>query len=118
MKLTPMEKALMIGMTCNDYTDGTEGSWGQWTWAVIDASGIDPKKARGVLSSLIQKGMVTEETFARPVNDYCLYFTEAGKVAARELLAAPAVVDIDREPENADWTKPVEPRKETALGKW
>lgn len=86
--LTPMEKRLMMAMTTNEYTDGTEDSWGQWTWAVIDESGIDPKQARGALSSLIQKGMVTEQDYegkGRP-DDMTLAFTPEGKAEVRKLL--------------------------------
>lgn len=91
INLTPMEKSLMIAMTTNEYAAGREeASWGGWTWAVIDDSGIAPKQARGVLSSLIQKGLVTEETFARPVNDYSLHFTDAGRAEVKKLLEAEA----------------------------
>ena len=86
MRTTKMENQIMLAMTTNEYTDGSEASWGQWTWAVIDESGIHPKQARGVLSSLIQKGLVTEERFARPPDEYSLHFTDTGKVAVKAIL--------------------------------
>jgi len=89
-KITGMEKTLMLAMTTNDYAEGGEEYWGGWTWACIDDSGIDPKQARGVLSSLIQKGLVTEETYARPKADYSLHFTDEGKVEVKKLLEAEA----------------------------
>jgi hypothetical protein len=91
--VTEMEKALLIAMTTNEYTNGTEDSWGQWTFAVIAESGIDPKQARGALSSLIQKGLVTE--YDNGLNgakgrseDFCLSFTPEGLTLVKEILAA------------------------------
>ena len=58
LQLTDNEKAILRGARDNEYGDAFEGS-APWVFAVIDESGLNPKVARGVISSLIQKNLVT-----------------------------------------------------------
>lgn len=85
MRTTPMEDKIMLAMTTNEYTDGTEDSWGQWTFAVIDESGINPKQARGVISSLIQKGLISEQDYGSKYEDKVLHFTDNGRRVVKAL---------------------------------
>jgi hypothetical protein len=63
MQFTENEKAIFKGAKENDYADcfedcGNGGFNSTWSFAVIDASGLDPKVARGAIASLVKKGMV------------------------------------------------------------
>ena len=54
--LTDMERKIIWASRKSDYIDAAKGA--TWVFDVIDKSGIDPKQARGVISSLIKKGLV------------------------------------------------------------
>jgi hypothetical protein len=89
VNLTEMEQNLLVGATTNEYCGGTEESWGQWTWACFDAASIDSKQGRGVLSSLIQKGLAGSYDYEGKgrSDDMVMTLTEAGVVEARRLRA-------------------------------
>lgn len=62
------------------FTGGVDGGT-PWVFAVIDESGIPATEARGVLSSLVKKGLVQIDDYegkARP-DDMILSFTMKGK---------------------------------------
>jgi len=55
--LTELEVKVMEAARHTDYGDCLE--FGQWSFSVCDAAKLDPKVYRGVVSSLIKKGLVT-----------------------------------------------------------
>lgn len=55
--LTELEVKVMEAARRTDYGDCLE--YGQWSFSVCDAAGLDPKVYRGVVSSLIKKGLVS-----------------------------------------------------------
>lgn len=55
--LTELEIQVLEGCRRTDYGDCLE--CGQWSFAVCDAARLDPKVYRGVVSSLIKKGLVS-----------------------------------------------------------
>lgn len=60
MKLTIMEIKILNAMRTNEYNDALSSyPCGTWSFTAIDNSGIPAKKARGVISSLVKKGLVT-----------------------------------------------------------
>lgn len=75
-KLTAMEIKMMNAMRNNEYQDSLVDG-GTWTFTVIDNSGISGKKASGVISSLVQKGLVT--VFKEKGEEDTISFTTAGK---------------------------------------
>lgn len=58
MKLTPNEIKVLNAMRNNEYQDALQDG-GTWTFTAVDNSGLTEKVARGVLSSLVKKGLVT-----------------------------------------------------------
>jgi hypothetical protein len=56
MKLTENEKTLLKGSRDSEYSDPYDSV--TWTFSAIENSGLDPKVARGVLSSLVKKELV------------------------------------------------------------
>lgn len=56
--LTEMEIEILKGIIYSDYNDERSVDSYPWTFSVISKSGIEEKKARGVLSSLIKKGLI------------------------------------------------------------
>lgn len=56
VELTELEKKLIRHVRFNEYCEGGHG--GGWTFAVIDNSKIPASSARGVLSSLVKKGLI------------------------------------------------------------
>lgn len=90
MKLTEKEIKILNGMRENEYNDALandEGEYdfikhcGTWTFTAIDNSGLDAKIARGVISSLIKKGLVIANTVsnkARYNDEDTIEFTRAG----------------------------------------
>ena len=78
MKLTTLEIKILNAMRDNEYNDALDDN-GTWTFTVIDNSGIDAKVARGVISSLVKKELITvyEATAeANPVD--MIAFTDKG----------------------------------------
>src|SRR3712207_8516251 len=59
MKLTSNEIKVLNGMRTNDFGDILINESAEWTFAVIDASKLEPRVARGAISSLIKKELVT-----------------------------------------------------------
>lgn len=78
LKLTQMEIQILNAMRYNEYNDCLQDHCGTWTFSVIENAGIDPKKARGVISSLLKKGLVevNEKTSSDPES---IGYTEAGE---------------------------------------
>lgn len=60
MNLTVMEVKIINAMRNNEYNDAIKdnGACGAWSFAAIDNSGIPANQARGVISSLVKKGLV------------------------------------------------------------
>jgi hypothetical protein len=54
--LTQLEIKVLEGCRHTDYGDCLE--YGQWSFSVCNAAGLDPKVYRGVVSSLIKKGLI------------------------------------------------------------
>jgi len=63
MKLTENEKAILKGGCDSEYDDfcddGPDNCVGTWAFSAIDNAKIDSKIARGVIASLVKKGLVT-----------------------------------------------------------
>lgn len=81
MKLTPMEIKILNAMRNNEYNDALEenGACGTWSFTAIYNSGIEAKKARGVISSLIKKGLVGVTTQNHVKDDpETIWFTKEG----------------------------------------
>lgn len=57
VELTTREKLILNAMRTNEYSDLLESD-SEWTFTVIDNSGLTEKVARGVLSSLVKKGLI------------------------------------------------------------
>ena len=78
ISLTKNEIAILRGARDNDFMDCFSPELGasSWTFAVISASGLKPTIARGVISSLVQKGLVSADGVDVPVNDRCFSIQE------------------------------------------
>jgi hypothetical protein len=59
MKLTDLEKQVIEGALKSDFGNVMAGNDGTWSFDVQDYSGLTEKIYRGVVSSLIKKGLVT-----------------------------------------------------------
>ncbi|MGY3386848.1 DNA-binding MarR family transcriptional regulator [Paenibacillus polymyxa] len=81
-KLTKKEMMIMEAGRTNDYSDLIEGH-GEWTFAIIDASGLDGSTARGVISSLVKKGYLIVTPQPGEVDSLTAY-TEKGIRFMRE----------------------------------
>lgn len=92
MNLTEKEIKILNGMRENEYNDALanvggeydfENHCGTWTFTAIENSGLDAKIARGVISSLIKKGLVIANTVTsnqrtRYNDEDTIEFTKAG----------------------------------------
>ena len=58
MNFTKNEVIILQASRDNEFDDATTGG-APWTSVVIDESGLDPRVARGVIASLVKKGVVT-----------------------------------------------------------
>lgn len=56
ISLTENENALIIGIVDNEYSDGDYDA-PAWVFAALDTADLNPKIGRGVLSSLVKKGL-------------------------------------------------------------
>lgn len=75
--LTAQEIKFVNGMRNNEYNDAIEGP--TWTFTAIDYSGMKGSQARGVMSSLVQKGFIWAEKGDKQAGDEdTVGFTEAG----------------------------------------
>jgi hypothetical protein len=59
MKLTNLEKQVIEGAQKSDYGDVMNGRDGTWSFDVQEYSKLNEKIYRGVVSSLVKKGLVT-----------------------------------------------------------
>ncbi len=83
--LTPLEIKVMEAARHTNFGDCLES--GQWSFSVADAAGLDPKVYRGVVSSLIKKGLVSvwddEDSWGKRFDPYretmVFDYTEKGK---------------------------------------
>lgn len=84
VNLTNMEKMLLNGMRNNEYNDALAGA--VYTFSVIDYSGLEAKQARGVISSLIKKGLIESEPANPDTGDdnEMLHLTSAGELAVEQ----------------------------------
>lgn len=82
--LTEKELMIMKGGRTNDYSDIIDGQ-AEWTFAVIDASGLDSHTARGVISSLVKKGLMTVTPQPGEV-DSLIAYTDLGIQIAKDLI--------------------------------
>lgn len=82
---TSNEIAIFRGSRDNEYANVFEEG-GSWVFSVIDYSGLKPKVARGVISSLVKKKIIQ----IIDDNDYpgtpTFEYTREGKVLALEAL--------------------------------
>lgn len=74
-RLTSFEESLLKAFPRSNY--GSEPEWHTWVFEVLTKSGIEASQARGVLSSLIKKGLVVVETNTDPREPAC-YLTDKG----------------------------------------
>jgi predicted transcriptional regulator len=85
MNLTENEKAIMKAGCDSEYDNFCEAP--TWVFSVIDNSKLDAKIARGVISSLVKKGLV--EVFDNEgrgkANDMAITATESGIEICNEL---------------------------------
>jgi hypothetical protein len=80
INLTDMEKALLKGARINEFGDAYDSS--PWVWSVIDYSGLTGAQASGVISSLVQKGLIAvhgKRCGASYDDDTSLCFTDLGR---------------------------------------
>lgn len=80
IKLTRMEMEFLNGMRTNEYSDILE-TGGDWLFAVIGQCSYDEIKAKGVISSLKTKGLISTHDEGEGV---LVGFTEAGKLIWNE----------------------------------
>lgn len=79
-KLTRLEKMVLNAIRDNDFNDGLE--YGTWLFCATDYSGLDTKQARGALSSVIKKGLVSVDInkgHAGGPDESTVWFTDAGE---------------------------------------
>lgn len=72
--LTSKEIKILNAMRNNEYSDALESS--TWSFTAIENSGIEAKKARGVISSLVKKGLIVA---TGSKEEEALSFTDLGK---------------------------------------
>lgn len=58
LELTKNEKRILKGSRINEFGDAADGEQ-PWVFSVISASGLAPQVARGAISSLVKKGLVS-----------------------------------------------------------
>lgn len=83
MQLTEKEAKLLDAIVNNDYSAG-DPTAPTWTWAAIDAAGMNEQVGGGVLTSLQNKGLVTVDFYERDDRGEDLYqvgLTDAGRKA-------------------------------------
>ena len=78
MNLTALEKEILIASCTTDFGDAAIEP--VWVFSVIDSAGIDGKVARGVIASLVKKGLVIIEDYEGKGNpdDQVFALTDAG----------------------------------------
>ena len=84
MKITEMEKAILTGIRNDDYTDNEDSTYSTWVFSAIIESKIEPKRARGVISSLVKKGLVEIAGMSTNFDDTTIEITNAGKLFCTE----------------------------------
>lgn len=96
MKLTKLEVYLLNAMRTNEYNDALQDGH-TWTFTAIDNSGMEPEAARGVIASLVKKGLVVAEKGNKKSGDEdTIGFTAAGA----------ALFDKADGEENKEWGGP------------
>ena len=80
LNLTPMERKMM-GVTEDEYSDLHEGKT-TWTNSWIEETGVEPHQARGVMSSLVQKGLIQVDGSG---DASTIYYTQKGIQASKEI---------------------------------
>ena len=82
--LTELEVLVLKAARRTDYGDCLE--YPQWSFAVCDASGLNEKVYRGVVSSLVKKGivMISDDEGKGLYMDMTFEFTEKGTLLFNE----------------------------------
>lgn len=80
-QLTDKEEDILKAMRDNEFQDALTDVGGVWVFSVIDNAGLDAKVARGVISSLVKKGLV--EVWDND-GEPCISYTDAGKEIAKD----------------------------------
>lgn len=76
--LTQNELKIIWAAQTNEFEDASDG-YSPWVFSVIDASGLDPKVARGVIASLVTKGLVGISDYDGKGNPDDMIFSFTGK---------------------------------------
>ena len=78
LTLTALEEKILQACRITDYGDAAIEP--VWVFSVIDSAGIDGKVARGVIASLVKKGLVMIEDYEGKGNsdDQVFVLTDAG----------------------------------------
>lgn len=90
VNFTNYELAMLRGSRDNEFSNALEDGNTPWVFAVVDASGLPPEVARGVLSSLVKKEIVEIEDYEGAGNsdDMMFCFTPQGRQLAIAALAS------------------------------
>ena len=77
--LTELEVKVLEASRKTDFGDCLE--YGQWSFAVCDKSGLDEKVYRGVVSSLVKKGLIQifDQEGRGKFKDQVFEFTDKGR---------------------------------------
>jgi hypothetical protein len=83
-RFTDNEKSILKGARDNEYSDAFDGGF-PWVFSVINESGLDPKSARGVIASLVKKGIVAVDDYDGKgrADDMVLAVTDHGLAVAK-----------------------------------
>lgn len=76
MKITDLERDLLLSFPKSNY--GNAPNWWTWTFEVFTKSGLGPHKGRGVLSSLVKKGLVAMGGEVTSDGESDVYLTDKG----------------------------------------
>ena len=82
---TSNEIAIFKGSRDNEYENAFEEG-GTWVFTVIDYSGLNPKVARGAISSLIKKGIIQVINDNGYPGTSTFEYTREGRELAQEAL--------------------------------
>ena len=85
MEITKLEKRMLEGIVNSEFNDTDElAEVSVWTHSAIDASKLDAKQARGVIASLVKKGLVDNYIASNP-DDCIISYTELGVQVYKQL---------------------------------
>jgi len=81
--LTELEKKVVLGSLKSEYGSAAEDYI--WMFSVVEHSGLTGKVARGVVSSLVKKGVAVVHNYEGEAGGPAFKLTEAGRMMAEEL---------------------------------